>query len=75
MSSDILYRCRRGMLELDLLLESRVALVYPQQTAEWQGQIARLLELEDDVLWRYLIVGEPSSDPEIEQVCRWIRQA
>lgn len=74
MTSDILYRCRRGMLELDLLLERRIALEYPQLTAEWQDRIARLLELEDDVLWRYLIVGETSPDPEIEQVCRWIRQ-
>ncbi len=69
----LLWRCRRGLKELDLLLErfakERIGGVSP----EMQRAFERLLELPDPVLVE-LLLGPPDSapslpgEPELEQV-------
>ena len=57
------WRSRRGMLELDLLLDTfwrRAAEQGGLSEAELQGMDA-LLALEDDALWRR-IIGDDDSD-------------
>ena len=56
------WRSRRGMLELDLLLDTfwrRAAEQGGLSEAELQGMDA-LLALEDDALWRRIVGGDDS---------------
>ncbi|PPD40324.1 MAG: succinate dehydrogenase assembly factor 2 [Methylobacter sp.] len=44
------WQCRRGSLELDLLLNHYLDTVYLQACAEERARFAELLELDDEVL-------------------------
>ena len=61
----LLWRCRRGMKELDILLEryvrSQVAAASPQE----RGTLKQLLERPDPVLADYLFGHTPVSDPRL----------
>lgn len=57
------WQCRRGMLELDLLLRGFVDQGYAQLDAEGQATFERLLRLPDPVIHDWLMGrGEPT-DP------------
>jgi antitoxin CptB len=61
----LLWRCRRGMKELDVLLERYAkSLSVPASDAE-RAVFARLLELPDPDLAGYLLGGELPRDPEL----------
>ncbi len=47
------WRCRRGMLELDLFLEPFVNEVYAQLTSEEQSAFKRLLDATDPELYAW----------------------
>jgi len=51
----LLWRCRRGTKELDLLLERYVRREYSRATAAEQGAFAQLLDLPDPLLTDYLL--------------------
>jgi antitoxin CptB len=51
----MLWHCRRGMKELDVLLERYVTLHLAAATASQRRLFARLLELPDPVLADYLL--------------------
>jgi antitoxin CptB len=53
--SKILWQCRRGMKELDLLLENYLATDYPLADATEKARFIELLQLEDDELLAALI--------------------
>ncbi len=59
------WRCRRGMRELDRLFERRLA--HLVQTADGPGlaRFERLLEGEDDRLWRWCLGHERPDDPDL----------
>jgi antitoxin CptB len=59
-----LWRCRRGMKELDLLLERFGRGVLPRASAFERAAFERLLELPDPVLFAYFLGGEVPGDPE-----------
>lgn len=69
----LLWRCRRGMKELDILLEryvrSQVAAASPQE----RGTLTQLLELPDPVLADYLFGHIPVSDPRLARLVAAIR--
>jgi len=48
------WRCRRGLLELDLLLQDFLQLGYKQLTPLEKADFLQLLELQDNVLLDYL---------------------
>jgi len=50
----LLWRCRRGMKELDVLLERYVRSRLPMASGEEREQLSRLLELPDPLLADYL---------------------
>ncbi|HZO22987.1 MAG TPA: succinate dehydrogenase assembly factor 2 [Steroidobacteraceae bacterium] len=50
----MLWRCRRGMKELDVLLERYVHLHLPGASSKERRAFARLLELPDPLLADYL---------------------
>jgi antitoxin CptB len=64
----LLWRCRRGMKELDILLEryvrSQVAAASPRD----RGTLQALLELPDPVLADYLFGHTPVSDPRMARL-------
>lgn len=49
-SSQLYWQCRRGSLELDLLLRSYLENDYPSATEQKRQQFIELLKLEDDDL-------------------------
>jgi antitoxin CptB len=69
------WRCRRGMLELDLLLLGFLDREYPQLERAGQACFARLLELPDQHLLEYLIRQAPVREKEFTDVIERIRTA
>src|SRR4051794_3606099 len=61
----LLWRCRRGMKELDVLLERFVRGVLPTASAEQRTTLARFLELPDPVLVDYLLGQAAPPEPEL----------
>ena len=49
------WRCRRGMQELDILLERYVAEHFPSATKCEQEAFRRLLETQDTVIYAYCL--------------------
>lgn len=60
------WRCRRGLLELDIVLERFVARHYSALTPEAVQCFDTLLDYPDSELWE-LIVGKQHSQPPHEQ--------
>ena len=59
---------RRGMLELDLVLEPFVQDCYPQLPAEEQRLYRRLLECEDQELFGWFLGRIRPEDKELAQI-------
>lgn len=68
-------RSRRGMKELDVLLERWLARDLPTADAATIERYLGLLALQDPELARYLVNGEPHPDPETARVVARIRAA
>jgi len=69
----LLWRCRRGMKELDILLERYVRSGVGQASAEERATLTQLLELPDPHLADYLFGHIPASDPRIARLVADIR--
>lgn len=69
------WRCRRGVRELDLLLEAWLERQYPHASGARRAAFAALLELADNELARYLLHGEPPEDRELGAMVEEVRQA
>ena len=67
------WRCRRGLLELDLVLGHFLGERYAKLSVEEQGAFERLLALPDTTLHAYLQGLNPPTE-EFEQIVRKIRQ-
>lgn len=65
--------CRRGCLELDLLLRRYLDTVHETTSLAEQRQFLALLEEEDSILWRWLIDGQPVSSPSFSRIVDKIR--
>lgn len=59
----LLWRCRRGLLELDIVLEHFVVRYFDDLDAESQQQFMELLELPDNELWD-MITGKIAARDE-----------
>jgi antitoxin CptB len=70
----LLWRCRRGMKELDVLLERSAGVCVAAGPLE-RHAFARLLELPDPELARYLLGGERPADPQLAALVARIRGA
>jgi len=69
----IRWRCRRGMRELDQLFERWLAHVYPQASEAEHRVFLRLLDCEDDRLWRWFMGYEDCPDAELAGLIARIR--
>ena len=59
------WRCRRGMKELDVLLEVYLNVALANAGQEERAVLARLLELPDPELASYLLAGVVADDPDL----------
>jgi antitoxin CptB len=64
-SRRLLWRCRRGMKELDVLLERFARFNLPGSSPEARDVFARFLELPDPVLADYLLGQVIPPEPEL----------
>lgn len=62
----MLWRCRRGMLELDIVLRVFVEQCYAQLAEDEAEAFIRLLELEDNDLWD-LVTGRMTLDDALQR--------
>lgn len=66
--------CRRGMKELDVLLEAYLANVYAGTAMEEQAAFQRLLQMEDPDLYALMLGQVVVQDKEVQGVVDRIRQ-
>ncbi len=67
------WRCRRGMKELDVMLEAYLEQVHPQAGSEQRAVFERLLELPDPQLYSMLNGHQECADPVTRDVIETIR--
>lgn len=68
------WRCRRGLLELDLLLDAFLETAYSALSKEEKQAFEALLCYPDQALWRYCLAEEPHRDPLTADVIAKIRR-
>lgn len=64
------WRCRRGMRELDQLMLRYLDGRWPCASESERGVFLRLLDTEDDKLWRWFMGREAPQDVELEAIVR-----
>ena len=69
----LLWRCRRGMKELDVLLARYAAAALPQADAAERRLLAQLLEHPDPDLAAYFLGDEVPPDPDVAALVAHIR--
>lgn len=72
------WQCRRGQLELDLILHAFLERGYPQLPPAQQAAFARLLRESDQTLREWLLPHETQAepdDPELRDLVRKLRTA
>ena len=67
------WRCRRGMRELDQLLERWLEREWRQSPIAQREVFLQLLDTEDDKLWRWFLGHEIADDVEIAALVEHIR--
>jgi len=70
----IRWRCRRGMRELDQLFDRYLARCWATESEPQRGAFLRLLDCEDDKLWRWFMGYEHCPDAELAALVERIRQ-
>jgi len=68
------WRCRRGMRELDTLCVRYLDKGWATATHAERGVFLRLLDVEDDKLWRWFLGDESASDAELAALVDRIRR-
>lgn len=71
----MLWRCRRGMLELDLLLQPFVDQHFDALSKEEQAQFLVLLDMQDQPLLECLMLQEAPEDPSLSSMIEKIRDS
>jgi len=69
----IRWHCRRGLLELDLLLDRFLETRYGQLDTEQKDAFSRLLELPDTDLWDLVIGRARTDDAACAQIVGMLR--
>ena len=67
------WRCRRGMRELDQLLIRWLDLEWGTSSENERGVFLRLLDCEDDTLWRWFLGHETTPDAALDSLIQRIR--
>jgi antitoxin CptB len=72
--NELRWRCRRGMLELDILLRDFLSCGYEGLSAKEQEAFSRLLEFPDQELLELLLGNASPQDREVAGVIEKIRE-
>ncbi len=67
------WQCRRGMLELDVLLEAFLEQCYSDLPPRMQRHFIQLLEFPDPIIHAWCIGGEKPDDEEFAELVSSIR--
>ncbi len=70
----IRWRCRRGMRELDQLFGRYLDRRWETDSEQQRAVFLRLLDCEDDKLWRWFMGYEQCPDAELASLVERIRQ-
>jgi antitoxin CptB len=70
--SRLQWRCRRGLLELDLVLQMFLREGYATLTSDEKQHLDRLLELPDDTLLAYIQGREKPTDSNFKKLIKKI---
>ena len=73
--SRLRWRCRRGMLELDLLLNGFLDKAYQDLSPDQRDQLDQILDYPDPLLFDLLLGHMNSSDKGIMNIVSQIRHA
>lgn len=66
------WQCRRGMLELDILLEPFAKEVFGELAEEDQDRFVKLLACEDQDLFVWFMERDVPEDPDLQRIVRII---
>jgi antitoxin CptB len=69
------WQCRRGMLELDLLLESFLETQYPLLDKEQKHQFREMLEIPDPELYAFLMGKKKTKDGLLDDIIKQVRSS
>jgi antitoxin CptB len=67
------WRCRRGMRELDQLLNRWLDREWAVSSDSERGEFLRLLDCEDDRLWRWFLGHETAPDAALDSLVQRMR--
>lgn len=67
------WRCRRGMSELDQLMSRYLDQAWAADSEAQRGVFLKLLDCEDDRLWRWFMGYEAPADAELAALVSRIR--
>lgn len=62
------WQCRRGMLELDVILGQLLESTFPKLTEAQQCQFERMLSVDDPTLYAWLIGREVPLDKAMREI-------
>jgi len=66
--SKLLWRCRRGVKELDVLFTNFVASSYDGLTDTEKQAFDKLLDLEDPDILGFMLYNEKPTDPDVASI-------
>lgn len=74
-TSELRWRCRRGMLELDILLNGFLDKQYVQLNGEQKNIFDQVLDYPDQLLFDLFLGHMESSDNSVSELVQTIRQS
>jgi antitoxin CptB len=69
------WRCRRGLLELDIVLQRFMDRYYTQLDESGLEQFERLLALPDNDLWDLITARQINADDNLQQVLELLQKS
>lgn len=70
----LMWGSRRGMLELDLILQPFVERVYPNLPLEDQQRFQNLLAEQDQDLFAWFLHRDLPADPDLQRIVKIVRE-
>lgn len=69
------WRCRRGLLELDIILQRFMDRHYAELDEQGLAQFERLLALPDNDLWELISKRQVTADENMQQVLTLLQKS
>jgi antitoxin CptB len=69
------WRCRRGLLELDIILQRFMDRHYAELDEQELAQFERLLDLPDNDLWDLIAKRQANVDENVQQVLKLLQKS